>query len=92
VGTIKIGDPPQEVRAIFDTGSIHIWVLSSLCSSPCCSNGINCVYHPDHSCSYDDTTTYCQIEFGSGTLMGKFGYDDFWLGCGEDGEPIHVKN
>jgi len=33
VGTVYVGNPPQLVRAIFDTGSTNLWVISSHCKS-----------------------------------------------------------
>lgn len=33
VGTIYVGNPPQELRAIFDSGSANLWVISNTCNS-----------------------------------------------------------
>ena len=46
VGTINVGNPPQELRTIFDTGSTNIWMLSSLCQSEGILNGDNEYFTP----------------------------------------------
>ncbi len=92
VGILEIGNPPQEVRAIFDTGSTNQWVLSTLCDSPCCHDGSNEVFNPDISSTFEMTNIGVEIEFGSGCLQGYFGYDDFWVGGGENHSKIHVQD
>lgn len=75
-----VGNPPQEVRVIFDTGSTNSWVLSTMCNTKRCHDGTNKVFNPDASSTFSITDEACEIEFGSGTLAGVFGYDDFHLG------------
>jgi hypothetical protein len=38
------------------------------------------------------TSVGVEIEFGSGCLRGYFGYDDFWIGGGENHTQIHVQD
>lgn len=91
VGTILIGTPPRKVRAIFDTGSTNQWVLSSMCDSVGCKNGDNYVYDPQASSTFIPTDIGVEIEFGSGPLEGFFGFDDVWVGGGQQrSELIHV--
>jgi pepsin A len=91
VGTISVGNPPQKLRAIFDTGSTNQWVLSSLCNSDGIKTGKNRAFNPHSSNTFNITTIDVEIEFGSGPLEGVFGFDDFWVGGGEiKHELIHV--
>lgn len=93
VGTLMVGNPPQKIRAIFDTGSTNQWVLSSLCESDGCLNGDNMVYDPTMSDTFIPTDVGVEIEFGSGPLEGFFGFDDFWVGGGEEKhKPLHIIN
>ena len=80
VGTIYVGNPPQKVRCIFDTGSTNQWVLSSLCAGKRIANGVNMVFTPDQSSSYHPTNLACEVEFGSGSLKGFFAHDDIRIG------------
>ena len=92
MGEFYIGNPPQKLRAIFDTGSTNQWVLSSQCSSSRCHNGTNMVYDPTQSSTFVPTDVAVEIEFGSGSLQGYFGFDDFWVGGGEQKHQlIHVQ-
>ena len=36
IGTLMFGNPPQPIRACFDTGSANAWILSSQCTSERC--------------------------------------------------------
>jgi pepsin A len=93
VGTLYVGNPPQKVRTIFDTGSTNMWVLSSLCESEGCLNGDNFVYDPTLSGSFVPTDVGCEIEFGSGPLEGFFGFDDIRVGGGNiTHELLHIKD
>lgn len=52
VGEIYIGtDPPQQVRAIFDTGSANPWILSAEGNKNGTSNES---YNPDESDTFDE--------------------------------------
>lgn len=47
VGVISIGNPPQSLPVIFDTGSTNLWITSTLCKDdPCLSHKS---YDPDKS-------------------------------------------
>ena len=74
-----VGNPPQKVRALFDTGSTNTWILNKKTEL---SN------HKEKEFSYDDTSSKTNkkseqkavIQFGSGALAGHFFRDDIRLG------------
>jgi hypothetical protein len=39
IGTFYVGNPPQQMRGCFDTGSANAWILSSYCTSYRCQSG-----------------------------------------------------
>ena len=39
IGKFYVGNPPQEMRACFDTGSANGWILSSHCINKRCKPG-----------------------------------------------------
>ena len=61
VGKIHVGNPPQEVRTIFDTGSTNIWILSSLCHSDGILKGDNEFFTPSSSASFVQTEKACEV-------------------------------
>jgi hypothetical protein len=93
VSEFYVGNPPQKMRGLFDTGSTNTWLL----------NKNTDIGGASKEFSYDDTKSKsakkleqrAAIQFGSGALMGHFMTDDLRLGsC--DGEKssgqIHIKN
>jgi len=72
-----VGNPPQLVRALFDTGSTNTWVLSEKCD-------IGATKERSYSNTTSTTAAYtpqkAQIFFGSGNLAGHFITDDIRLG------------
>lgn len=82
ISDIYVGNPPQKLRALFDTGSTNTWVLNSKTKLP--GDPIKeYAYDDDKSCSFKRTNQRAYIKFGSGALMGHFIYDDFRVGSCE---------
>jgi len=79
IGEIQIGNPPQKIRALFDTGSANSWVLSTDCRNAKTIRENHMFFNPDSSSSYEDTGEAAKIFFGSGSLEGSFGRDDFYI-------------
>jgi Eukaryotic aspartyl protease len=78
------------MRACFDTGSANAWILSSQCTSYRCQEGSqNMFFDPFSSYTFENTSEWTSIQFGSGALRGYFGIDDFRLGQGKD--ELHIK-
>lgn len=89
-----VGNPPQKIRALFDTGSTNTWILNKKTNLP---GGASKEYSYDNEASktYKATKQAAMIQFGSGALAGHFVTDDVRLGtC--DGKKsngqIHIKN
>jgi hypothetical protein len=56
IGKFAYGNPPQEMRACFDTGSANGWILSSQCGSYRCKPGSNNLFFtPSMSNTFIDT-------------------------------------
>ncbi|XP_028652957.1 pepsin A-like [Erpetoichthys calabaricus] len=72
-GNISIGTPPQEFTVIFDTGSSNLWVPSSLCSSPACTN--HSLFDGNQSSTFLSTNQNLAIQYGTGSMTGILGYD-----------------
>ena len=51
IGSIEIGNPPQKIKVIFDTGSSNFWITSKLCKDPGCllHNGYDSSISSSHS-------------------------------------------
>ncbi len=51
IGSIFIGNPPQKINVIFDTGSSNFWITSKLCKDPGClmHNGYDSNLSKTHS-------------------------------------------
>jgi len=79
VSEFFVGNPPQKVRGLFDTGSTNTWILNK---------AVNLGQGVDKAFSYDDSasssakklTQKAAIQFGSGALAGHFMTDDLRLG------------
>lgn len=74
-----VGNPPQKIRALFDTGSTNTWVLNK--KTPLKNNATK-------QFSFDDGASKSAVKlsqsatilFGSGSLKGHFMTDDIRLG------------
>ena len=78
VGIIAIGQPPQEIPVIFDTGSGNLWVTSTLCKAYACSTHIS--YSRAKSKKFRRFGLGVQVTFGTGTVQGEINEDQFTLG------------
>lgn len=78
VGVIQIGDPPQEIPVIFDTGSGNLWVTSSLCKAFSCTNHIS--YSRAKSNKFKKIGLGVQVTFGTGVVSGEINEDQFKVG------------
>ena len=93
VSDMYVGNPPQLVRALFDTGSTNTWVLSHTVDLGGASK--ERAYNNLTSTSATYTPQKAQIFFGSGNLAGHFITDDIRLGSCEGAKSsgqIHIKN
>ncbi|KAM3934470.1 gastricsin-like [Leptodactylus fuscus] len=72
-GEISIGTPPQNFLVAFDTGSSNLWVASSYCQSPACTN--HPLFNPQQSSTYTTNNQQFAMSYGSGSMTGVLGYD-----------------
>ncbi|KAM8977228.1 gastricsin-like [Pelodytes ibericus] len=72
-GEISIGTPPQIFLVAFDTGSSNLWVASSYCQSPACTN--HPLFNPSQSSTYTSNNQRFAMSYGSGSMTGILGYD-----------------
>lgn len=88
-----VGNPPQPVRALFDTGSTNTWVLSNLVDLGGASKERS--YNNMTSTTAKATSQAAKIYFGSGNLGGHFVTDDVRLGTCDGSKSsgqIHIVN
>ncbi|CDW74522.1 pepsinogen a [Stylonychia lemnae] len=84
-GTIKVGNPPVDLRADFDTGSTNMWIVRTCKSQNQLSDSTvqqiesDC-YDPAQSQSAVQLEASSKITFGKGHLQGPWGEDSVWLG------------
>ncbi|CRH03850.1 plasmepsin IX, putative [Plasmodium relictum] len=86
VGSIQIGNPPQTIRPIFDTGSTNVWVVSTKCSDDTCLKVKRYNYKLSRSFRYYKPYTNLDIMFGTGIIQGVIGIETFRIG------PLKVEN
>lgn len=89
-----VGNPPQKVRGLFDTGSTNTWILNKNTTLP---GGAEKEYSYDNlaSTTSKKTDQKAIIQFGSGALAGHFYTDDIRLGSCDGTKSsgqIHIKN
>jgi hypothetical protein len=94
---VEVGNPPQKIRCVFDTGSTNMWVLNK---KTLLGKAPGMAQEPTKVRSYDETLSEthqktaqtAEIQFGSGALGGTFYTDDVRIGdCGGGGQ-ILIKN
>lgn len=93
ISEVFVGNPPQKIRALFDTGSTNTWILNKKVVLPAGAT---------KELSYDDTASSTAkklsqravIQFGSGALAGHFMTDDLRVGTCDSKSTgqIHIKN
>lgn len=90
IGEVMIGNPPQKVKAIFDTGSANPWIVSGKHSDQDTLEDTegNKPYNPTKSTSFKDPKEadkeWVTISFGSGKIRGYFAQDQVMLGSKTD--------
>lgn len=78
---IFVGNPPQKIRALFDTGSTNTWVLNKATDI---GGPKEFAYDNAASSTSKKTEQKAKITFGSGSLAGHFYTDDVRIGtCDE---------
>lgn len=84
VGTISVGNPPQNIDVIFDTGSSNFWITSKDCLDPGCL--MHKSFNGKLSKTYKKIGTRVEVEFGSGKVEGLFSRDNVQFG------PLLIKD
>jgi len=78
VGIVSIGNPPQAVPVIFDTGSANVWITSSLCRNILCLKQAS--YNPTISRDFHDLRVEVDVRIGLGEIKGDLIQDTIALG------------
>lgn len=79
ISEVFVGNPPQKIRALFDTGSTNTWILNKKVQLP--NNAPKELsYDETASNSHKKTPQRAIIQFGSGALAGHFVTDDLRVG------------
>ena len=88
-----IGNPPQKVRGLFDTGSTNTWILNSKTELGG-GKEKEFSYDDSKSSTHKKTSQKAIIQFGSGGLAGHFYTDDLRVGTcdGSASGQILIKN
>ena len=75
---LSVGNPPQTIRGLFDTGSANTWILSDSVQT---KNDKSHAYKAKESKTFAETNLEEKtVRFGSGTLTGRFVTDDLRIG------------
>lgn len=78
IGTISVGNPPQSIDIIFDTGSSNFWINSSRCRSKGCLAHKS--FDAGKSISYMKEENKIEVQFGSGLVSGSLCKDTIAIG------------
>ncbi|SPQ95194.1 Peptidase A1 domain-containing protein [Plasmodiophora brassicae] len=76
-GLIKVGEPFQSFRVVFDTGSANLWVPSKECGYSCT---LKTRYDHNESRSYVKDGRDFEIRYGSGATKGYLSKDQLFFG------------
>lgn len=93
VSELYVGNPPQLLRGLFDTGSTNTWILNKKVRLPGNAHKLRS-YDSKASTTYIPTKQAATIYFGSGSLAGHFVTDDVRLGSCDGTKSsgqIHIK-
>ena len=93
VSEFYVGNPPQKLRGLFDTGSTNTWILNKNTDIGGVAKEFS--YDDGASKSGKKLDQRAAIQFGSGSLMGHFMTDDLRLGscdAGKSSGQIHIKD
>lgn len=78
VGSVGIGNPPQWLDVIFDTGSANFWVNSKMCYDISCLN--HDAYDHELSQDYVQFGRSIEVQFGTGAIEGEINLDTVFIG------------
>jgi len=78
VGIVDIGNPPQAIPVIFDTGSANVWITSTLCRNILCLKQAS--YNPTISKDFHDLGAKVDVSIGLGEIKGDLIQDTIVLG------------
>ena len=93
VADIYVGNPPQPIKALFDTGSTNTWILNA--DTPLPGNAHKeRAFHTQASQTFTPTSQKAKIFFGSGDLSGNFVTDTMRLGTcdGQSSGQVVIKD
>jgi len=78
IADLRLGEPAQIHKVMFDTGSSNFWVTSSKCKSPGCI--IHKGYNGEKSIYHQNLNKTTKVTFGSGSIYGTYARDKVEFG------------
>jgi hypothetical protein len=84
IGTLGVGDPPQVLSVVLDTGSSNLWVYSARCNASACVrrrqyDAARSRAHRRLGAAADGERFF--IRYGSGGVAGRLGVDALRVGA-----------
>ena len=84
IGTLGVGDPPQVLSVVLDTGSSNLWVYSARCNASACVrrrqyDAARSRAHRRLGAAADGERFF--IRYGSGGVVGRLGVDALRVGA-----------